>query len=129
MISPPAPEYATSASRLTNRDALNAEIERITLRRTSAEWVEAINAAGVPCGPIYTIDEVFEDPQVEHLHAAQGVRLQNGKAIDLLAQPFSLSRTPSALPPRRRCLASTPRRFSPSSALARTRSPACARQR
>ncbi len=90
-------EYATSELRLQNRDALNGELEEITKTRPSAEWVELLNAASVPCGPIYAMDEVFADPQVKHLHAAESVTLQNGKPIDLLAQPFSLSRTPSHL--------------------------------
>src|SRR6201997_1213381 len=51
------PEYATSPSRLKNRDALNAEINEITAKRPTAEWVERFNDAGVPCGPIYTIDQ------------------------------------------------------------------------
>ena len=45
--------------------ALNAEIEKHTVKRTSAEWIEHLNEAGVPCGPIYTIDKMFADPQVQ----------------------------------------------------------------
>ena len=65
------PEYQTAAARSKNRDALNAEIERYTVKRTSAEWIERLNKAGVPCGPIYSIDQVYADPQVEHLGMAQ----------------------------------------------------------
>ena len=57
-------DYATGAARSKNRDALNAEIDRRTRARTSAEWVELLNDAGVPCGPIYRINEMFADPQV-----------------------------------------------------------------
>src|ERR1700726_4093340 len=46
------PEYQTAAERLKHRDALNADIERYTVKRTSAEWIELLNKAGVPCGPI-----------------------------------------------------------------------------
>ena len=53
------PDYSGGRVRLRNRDQLNAEIEAITRARTSAEWIERLNAAGVPCGPIYRIDEVF----------------------------------------------------------------------
>src|ERR1700686_3456325 len=59
------PEYASAQTRSKNRDALNAELDRYLAARTSAEWVERLNAAGVPCGPIYAIDQVFADPQVE----------------------------------------------------------------
>jgi formyl-CoA transferase len=90
------PEYATAAARSKNRDALNAEIDAHTVKRTSADWVERLNEAGVPSGPIYSIDQMFADPQVEHLKMAQPVKTK-GKAMNLVSQPMSLSRTPSKL--------------------------------
>src|SRR2546421_1293620 len=57
------PDYANAASRRKNRDALNAEIDRHLEARTSAEWVERLNAAEVPCGPIYAIDQIYDDRQ------------------------------------------------------------------
>jgi crotonobetainyl-CoA:carnitine CoA-transferase CaiB-like acyl-CoA transferase len=90
------PEYATAAARSKNRDALNAEIDAYTVKRTSADWVERLNEAGVPSGPIYSIDQVFGDPQVEHLKMAQPVK-KKGKEMKLVGQPVSLSRTPSKL--------------------------------
>jgi len=91
------PEYATASNRSKNRDALNAEINAITEQRSSDHWVTAFNEAGVPCGPIYSIDEVFEDKQVKHLGLAQNVPNAENRPIRLVAQPFSLSRTPSKL--------------------------------
>jgi len=91
------PEYATASNRSKNRDALNAEINAITEQRSSDHWVTAFNEAGVPCGPIYSIDEVFEDKQVKHLGLAQNVPNAENRPIRLVAQPFSLSRTPSRL--------------------------------
>ncbi len=91
------PEYATAAARSKNRDALNAEIDRYLVGKTSAEWVERFNKSGVPCGPIYSIDQVFDDPQVKHLGVAQTVERRGRKPLRLLAQPVSLSRTPSRL--------------------------------
>ena len=70
------PEYKSGAERSKNRDALNAEIESHTVKRTSADWVERFNEAGVPCGPIYSVDQVYADPQVEHLGMAQPVKTQ-----------------------------------------------------
>ena len=67
------PDYATGAARSKNRDALNAALEGYLAGRTSAEWVEHLNAAGVPCGPIYTIDKMFADPQVEHLEIVKEI--------------------------------------------------------
>jgi formyl-CoA transferase len=90
------PEYRTAADRSKNRDALNAEIERYTIKRTSTEWIDLLNKAGVPCGPIYAIDEMFADPQVKHLGMAQTVKRKD-KKLTMVAQPMSLSRTPSAL--------------------------------
>ena len=91
------PDYRTGAVRSVNRDALNAEIDAKLSGASSAEWIERLNAAGVPCGPIYPIDQVFSDPQVQHLGMAQPVDLQNGETIDLVSQPFKMSRTPSRL--------------------------------
>ena len=90
------PEYATAGARSKNRDALNDEIQSHLTSRSSAEWIERLNAAGVPCGPIYSIDKMFADPQVRHLKVAQVVGGEK-KALKLLAQPVSLSRTPSRL--------------------------------
>jgi formyl-CoA transferase len=88
------PEYKTSALRSQNRKALNAEIDACTVARTSADWVERFNKAGVPCGPIYTIDQVYADPQVRHLGLAQQVARTN---VHMAGQPMALSRTPSKL--------------------------------
>jgi formyl-CoA transferase len=90
------PEYATSASRSQNRDKLNAEIGEYTVKRSSADWVERFNTIGVPCGPIYSIDQVYADPQVEHLRIAQSVK-KNSRTLKMAGQPVSLSRTPSKL--------------------------------
>jgi formyl-CoA transferase len=91
------PEYKTSPDRSANRDALNAEIEARTVTRTTAEWVNDLNAAGVPCGPIYAIDEMFADEQVKHLGIARDVPNEYGRDLKLVAQPVTLSRTPSTM--------------------------------
>jgi crotonobetainyl-CoA:carnitine CoA-transferase CaiB-like acyl-CoA transferase len=90
------PDYQTGAVRSQNRKALNARINEYTVKRTSADWVERFNAAGVPCGPIYSIDQVYADPQVEHLRMAQSVK-KKGKTLRMAGQPMALSRTPSRL--------------------------------
>jgi len=93
----PRPEYSTGAARSRNRDALNAEIDQYTVKRTSADWVERFNAAGVPCGPIYAIDQMFADPQVKHIGIAQPVQAKDKASMTLVGQPVTLSRTPSRL--------------------------------
>ena len=94
------PEYATGPDRSKNRKALNAEISKYTEKKSSETWVNEFNAAGVPCGPIYSIDHVFADAQVEHLGMAQDVPNAEGRHIRLVGQPFTLSRTPSKMAAR-----------------------------
>jgi crotonobetainyl-CoA:carnitine CoA-transferase CaiB-like acyl-CoA transferase len=99
------PEYATSAARSKNRDALNAEIETFLANGTCAEWVERINAAEVPCGPIYAINQVYSDPQVKHLRLVEDIETGDGRGVlHFVGQPVTLKRTPSRLvapPPER----------------------------
>ena len=94
------PDYATTPARSKNRDALNAAIGARTEQRSTAEWVKAFNDAGVPCGPIYAIDQMFDDAQVKHLGIAQDVPTDDGRDITLVGQPFALSRTPSKMAAR-----------------------------
>ncbi|UFN49489.1 CoA transferase [Roseomonas sp. OT10] len=97
-----APEWAEDArfadgpARSANRATLNALIAERTRQRSGADWVERLNAAGVPCGPINSIDQVFADPQVQHLGMAQNLDA-DGREVAYVAQPFTLSRTPSQL--------------------------------
>jgi crotonobetainyl-CoA:carnitine CoA-transferase CaiB-like acyl-CoA transferase len=91
------PEYQTPEARSKNRDALGVEIDNYLARETSAEWVDRLNKAGVPSGPIYSIDQVFADPQVRHLGIVQSVAMKDKSKMRLLGQPVGLSRTPSRL--------------------------------
>jgi crotonobetainyl-CoA:carnitine CoA-transferase CaiB-like acyl-CoA transferase len=91
------PDYKTGKSRSDNRKALNAAIETVTKTRPSAEWIAALNKAGVPSGPIYKMNEVFADPQVKHLGIAQTVHHPKLGDIELIGQAVTLSRTPSRL--------------------------------
>jgi crotonobetainyl-CoA:carnitine CoA-transferase CaiB-like acyl-CoA transferase len=97
---PDRPEYATAPNRSKNRKQLNAEISKLTEKKSSETWVKEFNAAGVPCGPIYSIDQMFSDAQVEHLGIAQDVPNAEGRHIRLVGQPFKLSRTPSKMAAR-----------------------------
>jgi crotonobetainyl-CoA:carnitine CoA-transferase CaiB-like acyl-CoA transferase len=94
------PDYTTGPARSKNRDALNAAISACTEKRTTEEWVNDLNAAGVPCGPIYSVDQMFADAQVKHLGLAQDVPNDQNRKITLVAQPFTLSRTPSHMTAR-----------------------------
>ena len=90
-------DYRTGRLRSQHRQALNAAIEAVTQQRDSAEWIERFNEAGVPAGPIYSIDQVFADPQVRHLGIAQPVEHATLGRLELVGQAVSLSRTPSRL--------------------------------
>jgi crotonobetainyl-CoA:carnitine CoA-transferase CaiB-like acyl-CoA transferase len=98
------PDYSTAAARSKNRDALNLILAERLKARSSAEWIERLNGAGVPCGPIYSVDQVFSDPQVRYLGMARPIDSPALGHIELVAQPIIASRTPSSLvmpPPER----------------------------
>jgi formyl-CoA transferase len=91
------PDYKTAEARAQNRKSLNAELNKGFAKKKSAAWVEILNAAGVPCGPIYRMDQVFADPQVKHVQAAAEVEHRKLGRIRLINQPVKLSRTPAKL--------------------------------
>ena len=87
------PRYASNAARVAHRDALIPALCAITRTRTTGEWVAALERAGVPCGPINTLAQVFADPQVE----ARGMRRlmdRAGAAVELVSNPVRMSATP-----------------------------------
>ena len=86
------PDYASGGLRSKNRDKLHDELDQHFMRRDTAEWIEILNEAGVPCGPIYSIDQAFGDPQVKSLGMVQKV-----SEVPYLCQPVTLSRTPSTV--------------------------------
>jgi formyl-CoA transferase len=96
------PEFKNGTLRSKNRDAVNAEIEKRTVSKPSAEWIDIFNKIGAPCGPIYSIDQVFADPQVRHLGIAQSGTRPDGSEQVFVGQPIKMSRsknTIAATPP------------------------------
>ena len=91
------PHYASATLRSKNRAALSAEINKYLRVADTKTWIDRFNKAGVPSGPINTIDQVFEDSQVRHLRMAQAVTSPALGDIELVAQPVTLSETPSSL--------------------------------
>ena len=83
------PRFATSKARSTNRDVLMDVLMPVTRQKTSAEWIRILNDAGVPCGPIYRVDESFADPQVQHLKMAQPVHSPVLGDLTILGHPVS----------------------------------------
>jgi crotonobetainyl-CoA:carnitine CoA-transferase CaiB-like acyl-CoA transferase len=66
-------EWRTQKGRSADRKAINAAIGEVTKTKPAAHWIELFEGAGIPCGPIYTIDQVFADPQVKHLGMARSM--------------------------------------------------------
>lgn len=91
------PDYARMEDRTARRDEVWSLLRPIFATRTSAEWIAILDEHDVPAGPIYRMNEVFDDPQVQHLAMAQTVRHPVRGDIRLVAQPFDLSRTPASL--------------------------------
>jgi crotonobetainyl-CoA:carnitine CoA-transferase CaiB-like acyl-CoA transferase len=90
-------EFKTNELRAKNRTELNRILNEEISQKPSAYWVEAINRAGVPTGPIYRIDEAFADPQVQHLEAAVEVQHPKLGRFKIVNQAVKLSRTPSSV--------------------------------
>ena len=90
-----SPDFKGGKKRAENRKLLNAAIEEALRKKTSAEWIEILNQAGIPCGPIYNVGEVFADPQVKHLGVATPVEHPKLGRYDVLANAAVLSRTPA----------------------------------
>jgi formyl-CoA transferase len=90
-------DYANAKARSQNRVALNAAISVHTRRYTSATLIDLLAKAGVPCGPIYKMDQVFEDAQVQHLGMAVPVPTQDGGSMTLVGPAIQLSRTPARM--------------------------------
>ena len=87
------PRYETEESCNANKESLNKTLNEITRTERCVHWIDKLNDAGVPSGPIYNMDEVFADPQVKHLQMARGVDHPKLGRIDLINQPINMSRS------------------------------------
>ena len=92
-----AAEFKGLEKRAQNRAKLNEILNQELKKRPSAQWVEMLNGAGVPCGPIYSVDQVFADPQVQHLEAAAAVEHPKLGRSRLVNQAVKLSRTGASI--------------------------------
>ncbi|PWQ96063.1 CaiB/BaiF CoA transferase family protein [Leucothrix pacifica] len=82
------PDYRTNASRVKNREVLCPLLQTELLSRTTAQWLETFEAVNVPCGPINTVDQVFNDPQILARDMVQTVEHPVGGEIKLAASPI-----------------------------------------
>ncbi|MBP8926544.1 MAG: CoA transferase [Pseudomonadales bacterium] len=90
--------YATNRGRVANREELCAYIAVLIKTRTIDDWLLALEAVGVPCGPINTLDRVFADPQVKARGMVQQLRRADGVCVPSVRNPIVFSRTPLATP-------------------------------
>jgi crotonobetainyl-CoA:carnitine CoA-transferase CaiB-like acyl-CoA transferase len=89
------PRFATMADRFANRPALAEILEPMFRAKSSAHWIELMQAAQVPIGPIYAMDQMFDDAQVRHLGIAETVTHPVRGDIQIIGEPVVLSRTPA----------------------------------
>ena len=89
------PEFLDEPLRVKHRERLNDALAVIFKPKTVAEWVDLLNEAGVPAGPVYTVPQVFEDKQVKHLGVTTTLMTNFGKEMHYITQPVTLERTPS----------------------------------
>ena len=87
------PRFATNQGRIDHRPPLNAIIEEVFAARSTAQWVDRLNAAGVACGPIYNVGQVFGDPQVAQMGLVEEVQHPVHGPMRVLGQPVFLHRT------------------------------------
>jgi crotonobetainyl-CoA:carnitine CoA-transferase CaiB-like acyl-CoA transferase len=91
------PEYATLDGRFKNRPKLTGVLAEVFRSKTSAQWLNLLEQKGVPAGPIYKLDEVFADPQVQHLGIAAPLHHAKRGNVRVVAQPITMSRTPASI--------------------------------
>ena len=92
-----APEYATGKMRSENRGQLKARLEELLAARPGTAWVEEFRRAGIPTGPIYNYQQVFDDQQVKHLDMVRRVQRHDGTELPLLRGPISVNGEPTPI--------------------------------
>jgi len=90
-------DFKASADRSKNRRAMNEVLGQHTRKRKTAEWIEIMEKAGVPCGPIYAVDQTFADPQVQHNRMAVPLEHPKLGRLNVVGQAAKLSRTPQRM--------------------------------
>ncbi|GMU71386.1 MAG: CoA transferase [Burkholderiales bacterium] len=88
------PEFRTNDDRFERRGAINAEVGAKIAQRPIAHWLEALNAAGVPCGRVMSLPEVFDDPQVRHQQMRITIDHPRHGPLDVLGFPIKFSDEP-----------------------------------
>ena len=90
------PRFVANAGRVKQRDVLVPMIDSVMRTRTQREWLAALEAAGVPCGPINRLDQVFADPQIAAHHMRFDLPHSLAGSVAQVGSPLSFSATPVA---------------------------------
>ena len=85
------PQFGKLTDRTANRPAFNAALGEVLKQKPTAHWVEKLDEAGIPAGPINTIDKVFADPQVQHLGIAAPVNSPHYGDTKIVGSPLNFS--------------------------------------
>jgi len=88
------PLYAKNADRVRNRKTLIPALRRLTIEKTAAEWIADLEEAGVPCGPVNDLAQVFDDPQVQARNMKITLPHPSSGTVDLIGSPINLEKTP-----------------------------------
>jgi len=96
-LDPDDPRFATNAERVKNREQLLTLIEEVLSREPAGYWLERFEEAGIPCGPIYSLQQVFEDPQVVHRGMLAELSHPTAGSVRVTGIPMQFSKTPGEI--------------------------------
>jgi crotonobetainyl-CoA:carnitine CoA-transferase CaiB-like acyl-CoA transferase len=91
------PRFATNAKRVQNRDAVVKAVGDLIATKNGEEWLTILTDAGIPCGPIYTVDKIFSDPQIIHRQMVTELQHPTAGTIKVTGNPVKLSDTPGEI--------------------------------
>lgn len=91
------PDFKTEKQRVAHRGQVNALIQTEFSTRSVEHWVTVLNDAGIPAGPVYSVEQVFNDPQVRHLEVTETRLTDDRLSRVFVKQPVGLSRTPASV--------------------------------
>ena len=90
--------FSTNAGRVEHRDELIAQVEQVLRSRTTKDWLDALDAAGIPSGPVRTLDEILDSPQVAARQMVSRATDSTGRVLPLLATPIRATGEPPVPP-------------------------------
>lgn len=89
-------DYCTNQKRVRNREQLCTLLEPLVQKKTTGDWIDLLERASIPCGPIFTLEQTFSDAQVEHRKMRLELAHPIAGKVPLVGSPFKLSETPAS---------------------------------